>query len=115
MKKNIFTLAMLVLLISFVNKASAQFTFSQTTATFTFLANYEVLSDSNGWDDNAFYHAIGFPVEVDSITYDSMVVESNGTVILYKNPADFGDIYSSTDTLPVFMAFGEYISNIYNG
>jgi hypothetical protein len=113
MKNKIFTLATLVTLTCLVNKVSAQYNFTSGNSPFTFLTNPTVLSDSTGWDDADYYHAIGFPVEVDSVTYDSMAIESNGSVIFYKNPADYQNIFSSTDTLPVFIAYGEYISNYY--
>lgn len=89
--------------------AVAQYNYSTFTAPFQYLTNPDTLSlNTPDWDDDEYYIAIGFPVNAFGTSYDSMVVETNGSVILYNN---LTNMWTTTDTLPTLMGFGEFISN----
>lgn len=85
------------------------YTYSTFTAPFQYLTNPDTLSiDIPDWDDDGFFISTGFPVNIMGEIYDSVAVETNGSLIFY-NTAE--QLMNGTDTLPVFMPFGEFISN----
>jgi hypothetical protein len=101
----------LLILIIAGKTATAQYNYSTFNAPFQFLANPTVISAAvPDWDDDEFNVAIGFPVNAFGTFYDSIVVESNGSIILH-NGITGGSIWSTADTLPVFLGFGEFLSN----
>ncbi|UPT66844.1 MAG: T9SS type A sorting domain-containing protein [Sphingobacteriales bacterium JAD_PAG50586_3] len=110
MKKHILltTAAMATL---FATTTKAQYTFS------TFSSPYENLSNSTNlfpttpnWDDEFLKIGVPFPVKVNGENYDSVMVESNGTLFFFNNFLDLNNIESETDTLMAVMPLGEYVS-----
>jgi hypothetical protein len=99
----------LCLLIAGGTAVAQDYTYSTFTAPFQYLTNPETLSlMTPDWDDDGFYISVGFPVNVMGEMYDSIAVETNGSIILYNN---FMQLQNNVDTLPLFMPFGEFISN----
>lgn len=88
----------------------AQYSYSTFQAPFQYLTNPDTISlNAPDWDDNEFNMAIGFPVNVLGTAYDSMVVEANGAVVLH-NGLTYGSLFSTTDTFPALMPFGEFLT-----
>lgn len=110
MKKFTKSVLALTFLLAASNTVMAQdYTYSTFTAPFQYLTNPDTLSsDIPDWDDDMFLIAPGFPVNVMGETYDSIAVETNGSLILYNA---FSEIVDGNDTLPVLMPFGEFLSN----
>jgi hypothetical protein len=101
--------ALFVLFAAGKTAVAQDYTYSTFTAPFQYLANPDTLSsDIPDWDDDIFFISPGFAVNVMGETYDSIAVESNGTLIFYNTPAQ---LVNNFDTLPVFMPFGEFMSD----
>lgn len=89
----------------------AQYTFTDTAEVYTPLVNADTLPFSSWvWDDD--FTRMGLPFQVNSFGnwYDSVLVESNGSLILYNNWSG-SEPWDVTDTLPAIMGFGEFLSN----
>jgi hypothetical protein len=64
--------------------------------------------DIPDWDDEVYFISAGFPVNVMGEWYDSIAVESNGSLVMYNETEQ---IMTGSDTLPVLMPFGEFLSD----
>ncbi len=99
------------LLVFFAAEVKAQYLFNQFTAPYNELAAPADISfDTPEWDDDQYYIPLGFTFNAFGKSYDSLMVESNGSVALYNSITPFHNFFNSTDTFPVFIPFGEYIS-----
>lgn len=110
MKKHIL-LTTVILASIIATSAKAQYTFT------TFSAPYQNLSNSTNlfpgildWDDEFKKAGLPFPVFVNGESYDSVMVESNGSLFFFSNFLDIDNIETETDTLAAVMPFGEYVS-----
>lgn len=102
--------AILICLMS-VSGLKAQYSFTDTSGVYTPLVNADTLPFSAWvWDDD--YTRMGLPFQVNSYGswYDSVLVESNGSLILYNNWGGL-EPWDVVDTLPAIMGFGEFLSN----
>jgi hypothetical protein len=102
------TLILSAILISVI--ANAQYSFSQFNAAYTPLsvAN-DQFGDIPDWDDDIINIPIGFPVTSFGKVYDSIAIESNGSLFLNNNFTNI-DFWTATDTFVTLMPFGEFIS-----
>jgi hypothetical protein len=99
----------------FALNLNAQYSYSYFSAPYANLVNPDTLNiNVPDWDDDYWTHEIGFPVNSFGTWYDSVVVESNGSLILY-NTLDSANFFYQTDTLPALMGFGEFISTYGTG
>lgn len=105
MKKNLLVLSVFITI-----GLKAQYTFSQFNDVYTPLNPANDLFDAlPNWDDDLVNIAIGFPFSSFGTLYDSIGIESNGTVFLNNNFSSI-DFNVATDTFVVLMPFGEFIS-----
>ena len=110
MKKHIL-LTITTMATLFATTTKAQYTFS------TFSSPYENLSNSTdlfpatpNWDDEFLKVGVPFPIKVNGENYDSVMVESNGSLFFFNNFLDINNIESVTDTIMAVMPLGEYVS-----
>lgn len=110
MKKH--TLLTIIALASiFATTAKAQYTFSTFTAPYQNLNNStDLFPNILDWDDEFKKVGLPFPVLVNGESYDSVMVESNGTLFFFNNFLDINNIETENDTLAAVMPFGEYVS-----
>jgi hypothetical protein len=101
--------ALFLLFAAGTTAVAQDYTYSTFTAPFQYLVNPDTLSsDIPDWDDDVFFISPGFQVNVMGELYDSIAVESNGSLLLYNTPEQ---LLGGVDTLPVLMPFGEFLSN----
>jgi hypothetical protein len=110
MKKHIL-LTITTMATLFATTTKAQYTFS------TFSSPYENLSNSTdlfpatpNWDDEFLKVGVPFPIKVNGENYDSVMVESNGSLFFFNNFLDINNIENVTDTIMAVMPLGEYVS-----
>jgi len=102
------TLLLTAILISAITHA--QYSFSQFNAPYTALSPVnDQFGDIPDWDDDGINIAIGFPVLSFGKMYDSIFIESNGSLLL-NNMFYNIDFNTATDTFVTLMPFGEFIS-----
>jgi hypothetical protein len=111
MKK--YTLLTIIALASlFATTASAQYTFSNTTAPYQNLSNAtDLFPLTLDWDDEFLKLGTPFPVVINGKNYDSVMVESNGSLFFFNNFLDLNNIETEDDTLVALMPFGEFFSD----
>jgi hypothetical protein len=110
MKK--YTLLTIITMASlFATTSKAQYTFSNTTAPYQNLSNAtDLFPTILDWDDEFKKLGLPFPIAVNGENYDSVMVESNGSLFFFNNFLDLNNIQTETDTLAAVMPFGEFVS-----
>lgn len=112
--KKTFTSLLILFLISALH-LNAQYNYSYTSAPYLDLVNPDTISSNvPDWDDDYWTHEIGFQVNAFGTLYDSVVVESNGELLLY-NSLDSASFFYHPDTFPVFIGFGDFMSQTGTG
>jgi len=94
---------------------NAQYTFSETSGVYVPLsAAADTLTDSQTlptWDDDWVRVGLPFQVNMYGTWYDSLAVETNGSLVLFNDWTGVADPwYDVTDTVPCIMGFGEFFS-----
>lgn len=88
----------------------AQYSFTNSTDTYKTLLSGDTISKSiPNWDDEEFRVGIGFAFKAFGVDYDSLLVETNGSVLLYNTLAS-GGLQNSSASLPAFMVYGEMLT-----
>jgi Secretion system C-terminal sorting domain len=110
MKKLIlFTLAAFTTL--FATTLKAQYTFTSYSSPYENLSNTTALFPNTlNWDDDFQKLGLPFPVIINGQPYDSVMVETNGSLYFFNDFLDIDNIESETDTLMAVMPFGEFLS-----
>lgn len=84
-----------------LSNLKAQYNFTNTTGTFTPLTAGTNMAAGFSWDDDEFNIPVGFTFYAYGKGYDSVVVESNGSLFLH-NGLTYNTIYAVNDTIPAF-------------
>jgi hypothetical protein len=94
---------------------NAQYTFSESSGVYVPLSiAADTVTDSQtlaDWDDDWVRVGMPFQVNMYGTWYDSLAVETNGSVVLFNDWTGVADPwYDVNDTVPCIMGFGEFFS-----